>query len=131
MKRSKPFSLKLTNRVLHVTAYGLWTMADATEYVRQMRLLVKPLTNSKWACILDARLWQMSPADVFSLLRDNTLWCYQHQLMCAVTLLPDDKLLQWQFIKATDMEKPMGFASHLAEDEQAAYAIMQAAGYMS
>lgn len=131
MKHSKPFSLELTDRVLRVTAYGVWTLVDAREYVQQMRALVQPVIKGNWGCILDARLWQMSPAEVFSLLRDNTLWCYQRNLMYAVTLLPDDKMLQWQFIKTTGMEKPEGFVSRLAEDELAAYDLLRAAGYMS
>lgn len=131
MKHCKPFSLELTDRVLRVTAFGVWTLVDAREYVRQMRLLVQPVINNDWACILDARLWKMSPAEVFSLLRDNTLWCYQRKLMYAVTLLPDDKMLQWQFIKTTEMEKPEGFVSRLAEDDLAAYALLRAAGYMN
>jgi len=130
MKHAKPFSLELTDRVLRVTAYGVWTLADAKEYVRQFRLLMAPVTTEDWAIILDARRWQLSPADVFELLKDNTLWCFQRKLKYVVTLLPEDNLLRWQFAKATEIDKPEGLSSRLAEDEQAAFAMVRAAGYM-
>lgn len=130
MKHAKPFSLELTDRVLRVTAYGVWTLADAKEYVRQFRLLMAPIIDEDWAIILDARRWQLSPADVFSLLQDNTLWCYQRNLKYVVTLLPEDHLLRWQFAKATEISRPLALSSHLAQDEQAAFDMVRAAGYM-
>jgi len=131
MKHQEPFSLKIMDRVLLVTAYGVWTLADAKDYVEQLRLLVQPVITDDWAVILDIRQWKMSPAEVFTLLRDNTKWCFQHRLKAAVTILRDDNMLQWQFVKATEMEKPIGFFSSIAEDEVAAYRILQAAGYMN
>jgi hypothetical protein len=130
MKHQKPFSLELTDRVLRVTAYGVWTLADAKAYVTQFRMLVAPLIEQDWATILDARAWQLSPADVFSLLKDNTLWCFQHNLKFVVTLLPEDNLLQWQFAKATGIDKPQGLVSRFATEEQAAYDMVRAAGFM-
>lgn len=130
MKHKKPFALELTAKVLTVTAFGVWTLADTKDYVLKMRQLAKPLLDNDWAIILDVRLWQMSPAEVFALLSDNTLWCYQHNLKCAVTLLPDDKLLQWQFVKSTETTRPEDFVSHVATDDAAARAILGAAGYL-
>lgn len=130
MKHKQPFFLIVKDRVLQVTANGVWTLTDATEYVDQLRNLVQPLINEPWAIILDARDWHVSPAEVFALLRDNTQWCFQHKLMYAVTLLPDDSMLQWQFIKATDIEKPQGFESHFVNNEPAAEVLLRAAGYL-
>jgi hypothetical protein len=131
MKGKQPFLLTVTDRVLLVTALGVWTVTDTKDYVRQFRKLVKPLITAPWAIILDARYWQMSPAEVFDILLDNTAWCFQHQLMYAVTILPDDNLLRWQFFKATEMAKPDGFVSLFAENELAADAILRAAGYLN
>ena len=131
MKHKKPFALDLTDKVLTVRAYGVWTYADAKEYVQKMRQLAAPLLDAQWAIVLDAREWQMSPAEVFSLLSDNTLWCYQRNLKCAVTMLPDDKLLQWQFVKSTETTRPADFVSHVAADDAAAQSILRAAGYLA
>jgi hypothetical protein len=131
VKHKKPFSLELTDRVLVVTAHGVWTLADAKTYVRQFRLLMAPVIEHEWAIILDARRWQLCPADVFAVLKDNTLWCFQRKLTYVVTLLPEDNLLRWQFAKATEIDKPDALHSHLADDEQAAFAMVRAAGYMN
>ncbi|HSG51226.1 MAG TPA: hypothetical protein VLA40_03885 [Rheinheimera sp.] len=131
MKHKKPFTLDLTNRVLTVRAFGIWTYADAKEYVQKMRQLAQPLLSSDWALVLDVRSWQMSPEDVFALLRDNTMWCYQHNLKMAVVLLPNDKLLQWQFVKSTETTRPDDFISHIAADDTAAQSILRAAGYLA
>lgn len=131
MKHKKPFTLQLADRMLLVTAQGVWTLADAKEYVRQMRMLVDPILAQQWAAILDCRAWQMSPAEVFSLLQDNTQWCFERNLMMAVTVLPDDPLLRWQFSKATAMEKPSGFISQFSDDVATAREAVRAAGYLS
>lgn len=129
MKHKAAFKLELRHRLLLVTACDVWTLADAKEYVRQLRALVLPIASQPWAIIMDTTAWQMSPAEVFALLQDNTRWCFENNLMQAVTILPDNQLLQWQFSKATAIEKPEGFISQTAADIAAARKLVQAAGF--
>lgn len=129
MKHKAAFKLELRHRLLLVTACGVWTLADAKDYVRQLRALVLPIASQPWAIIMDTTAWQMSPAEVFALLQDNTRWCFENNLMQAVTILPDNQLLQWQFSKATAIEKPEGFISQTAADIAAARKLVQAAGF--
>ena len=129
MKHKAVFKLELQQRVLILTANGVWTLADAKDYVRQLRAMVQPIISQPWAIIMDAAAWQMSPADVFALLQDNTRWCFNNNLMQAVTILPDDQLLKWQFSKVTATEKPKGFISQTAGDIAAARKLVQAAGF--
>lgn len=129
MKHKAAFSLNLNQQVLLVTALGVWTIADAKDYVRQLRALVQPIVAQSWAIIMDTTCWKMCPADVFALLQDNTRWCFEHNLLMAVTILPDDQLLQWQFSKATAIAKPEGFISNTAADLVTARQMVRAAGY--
>ena len=127
MKHKAAFHLQLEQRLLIVTAKGVWTLNDAKEYVRALRKLVQPITEQAWAIIMDTSAWQLSPADVFAILQDNTRWCFEHKLVMAVTILPEDQLLKWQFAKATSIEKPEGFISELAEDMATARQLVRAA----
>ena len=129
MKHKAAFSLHLNQQVLVVTALGVWTIADAKDYVRQFRTLVQPIVAQSWAIIMDTTQWKMCPADVFVLLQDNTRWCYENNLLMAVTILPDDQLLQWQFSKATAIVKPEGFISKTAADLVVARQMVRAEGY--
>lgn len=129
MKHKAAFKLELQQRVLILTANGVWTLTDAKDYVRQLRAMVQPIISKPWAIIMDTAAWQMSPADVFALLQDNTRWCFNNNLMQAVTILPDDQLLKWQFSKVTATEKPKGFISQTAGNIAAARKLVQAAGF--
>lgn len=127
MKHKAAFHLQLEQRLLVVTANGVWTLNDAKEYVTAFRKLVQPITNNAWAIIMDASAWQLSPADVFAVLQDNTRWCFEHQLVMAITILPEDQLLRWQFGKATAINKPEGFISEFTSDVATARQMVQAA----
>ena len=127
MKHKVAFHLQLEQRLLVVTANGVWTLNDAKEYVQALRKLVQPITGRPWAIIMDTSAWQLSPADVFAVLQDNTRWCFENQLAMAVTILPEDTLLRWQFGKATAINKPDGFISEFAADVATARQMVQAA----
>ena len=72
MKSKKAFSLQLEQRVLWVRADGVWNTRTANDYVQEFRQMVQPIVSAPWAVVLDFRHWQLSPADVFSILKDNT-----------------------------------------------------------
>ena len=39
-------------------------------------------------------------------------------------------MLTWQYLKATEVEKPAYLTRHIAEDEESARMFLQAAGYL-
>ena len=39
-------------------------------------------------------------------------------------------MLAWQYLKATEVEKPTYLTKHIAEDEESARLYLQAAGYL-
>lgn len=127
MKHKQAFKLKLENKVLVATGFGVWTARDAEEYVAQFRRIVAPIANKPWAIILDVSAWEMSPIEVFALIKDNTQWCYQHNLAMAVSILPRDELLKWQFGKSTEINKPANFISEFSKDVASAMDIIHAA----
>lgn len=130
MKTKKAFQLSLRGKVLWVAADGLWTLATAEAYVKEFRALVKPIVAKPWAIVLDVRAWQVSPAEVFDLLVDNTTWCYQHNLTHVETICADNVLVMWQFAKATLAEKPAYLVSQIAADAQQAEQALLAAGFI-
>ncbi|GHG73676.1 hypothetical protein GCM10010919_26670 [Alishewanella longhuensis] len=129
MKAKKAFQLNLQDKVLWVVADGFWTLATAQAYVKEFRALVTPIVAQPWAVVLDVRAWQVSPAEVFDLLVDNTTWCYQHNLRHVETICADNALVMWQFAKATLADKPAYLVSQLAADEQSAKQALADAGF--
>jgi hypothetical protein len=131
MNNRKVFSLSLEQRVLWVTADGIWNNRTAKDYVTQFRQLVQPIITQPWAVVLDIRHWQLSPADVFSILRDNTQWCFSHNLSHVETIYADNAVVMWQFVKATEVtNRPDNLISQVAKDEQTARNVLQAAGFL-
>lgn len=130
MKAKKAFQLNLQDKVLWVAADGFWTLATAEAYVKEFRALVKPIVAAPWAIVLDIRAWQVSPAEVFDLLVENTNWCYQHNLQHVETICADNALVMWQFAKATLAEKPAHLVSQIAADEQSAKQALIEAGFV-
>ncbi|MDP4944130.1 MAG: hypothetical protein NWQ48_01330, partial [Alishewanella sp.] len=97
MAKHTAFSLRLEQRVLWVTANGFWTKAIAQQYVREMRSLILPISAKPWAVVLDIRQWEISPAEVFSLLNENTAWCFANNLKHVETIGADNTMVMWQF----------------------------------
>lgn len=131
MKNKKAFSLNLEQRVLWVRADGIWNNRTAHDYVTELRQLVQPILAEPWAIVLDIRHWQLSPAEVFSVLNDNTRWCFEHNLRHVETIYADNAVVMWQFLKATDAVKPDNLVSQVATDETAARQSLQAAGFLA
>ncbi|SNY54163.1 hypothetical protein SAMN06297280_2586 [Arsukibacterium tuosuense] len=131
MKNKKAFSLSLEQRVLWVRADGIWNDRTANDYVQEFRQLVQPIVAEPWAVVLDIRHWQLSPAGVFSVLNDNTRWCFEHNLRHVETIYADNAVVMWQFVKATDTAKPDDLVSQVAADEEAARKALQAAGFLT
>ncbi|WP_445427861.1 hypothetical protein [Alishewanella sp. HL-SH05] len=130
MAKHTAFSLRIEQRVLWVTANGFWTKAIAQQYVREMRSLVLPISAKPWAVVLDIRQWEISPAEVFSLLNENTVWCFDNNLKHVETIGADNTMVMWQFAKATQAVKPADVVSTLKDDELAARQSLRAAGYL-
>lgn len=130
MKAKKAFQLNLQSKVLWVVADGFWTLATAQDYVKEFRALVRPIVSEPWAIVLDTRAWQVSPAEVFDLLVDNTKWCYQHNLKHVETICADNALVIWQFAKATLAEKPTNLISQIAADDESAKKALKDAGFL-
>jgi hypothetical protein len=131
MKSKKAFSLNLEHRVLWVRADGVWNERTAHDYVTEFRQLVQPIINEPWAVVLDIRHWQLCPAEVFTILTDNTRWCLEHNLRHVETIYADNAVVMWQFLKATDAVKPDNLVSRVATDEMAARQSLQAAGFLA
>lgn len=131
MINSKAFELSLEQQVLWVRANGVWNDRTAHDYVRELRQLVKPLLAQPWGIVLDIRDWQLSPAEVFSVLKDNTRWCFEHNLCHVETIYADNAVVMWQFVKATDTVKPENLVSHVAADDAAARQSLRAAGFIT
>lgn len=131
MPNQKPFTLKLEQRVLWVTAHGLWTTSSVEQYIQEFRSLVRPLTVAPWALVLDIRNWQICPADVLQRCVDNTQWCYRHKLAHVETIYADNSMVLWQFAKATAAIKPASLVSLAATDEVSARQSLVSAGYLS
>ena len=132
MKNKKAFSLNLEERVLWVRADGVWNGRTANDYVQEFRQLVKPIVAEPWAVVLDIRHWQLSPADVFILLKDNTRWCFEHNLRHVETIYADNAVVMWQFVKATEVAiRPVDLVSQVARTEAAAREVLQAAGFLT
>lgn len=127
---STSYQLELNSKVLFVKAFGITTMRDVNDYVRDFRELVRPIIHKPWACVLDMRSWQPSPAEQFAVLRDNTTWCMHHNLALSVILLPSDPLLAWQFIQTTNVAKPDNFRSVKAVDDEDVMEILQQEGFL-
>ena len=131
MKNMQAFSLSLEQRVLWVRAAGIWNDRTANDYVREFRKVVEPIVKQPWAVVLDIRHWQLSPADVFSILKDNTQWCFSRNLSHVETIYADNAVVMWQFVKATDTKKPQDLVSHVATDDNAARQSLRAAGFLT
>lgn len=132
MKNRKAFSLSLEQRVLWVRADGVWNERTANDYVQEFRQLVQPILTEPWAVVLDIRHWQLSTAQVFSVLKDNTRWCFEHNLHHVETIYADNAVVMWQFVKATQVSnRPANLISQVATDEHAARSVLQAAGFLT
>ncbi|MDX1678987.1 hypothetical protein [Arsukibacterium sp.] len=130
MKNLQAFSLTLEHQVLWVRAQGTWHGRTALDYIQAFRELVLPITARPWAVVLDIRHWQLCPVEVFTLLKDNTRWCFEHNLRHVETICADNAIVMWQFLKATDITAPANLVSRVATDDAAARLSLQAAGFL-
>ncbi len=128
--QTKAYQLQLMDQVLWVQVFGVSTLLGTEEYIRDFRALVNPLVTKPWAVLLDIRQWQASPAQSLELLKQNSVWAIAHNLHHVELLLPADEMLTWQYLKATEVEKPAYLTKHIAEDEESARLFLQAAGYL-
>jgi hypothetical protein len=128
--QTKAYQLQLTDRVLWVRAAGVSTVLSTEEYIRDFRALVAPIVSEPWAVVLDVRLWQACPAQSLELMKQNSVWAFANNLHHVEVLLPEDPLLTWQYLKATEAERPAYLTKHIAEDEESARLYLQAAGYL-
>ncbi|WP_233079009.1 hypothetical protein [Rheinheimera soli] len=128
--QAKAYQLQLMDQVLWVQVFGVSSLLGTEEYIRDFRALVAPIVSTPWAVVLDIRQWQASPAQSLDLLRQNSVWAFAHNLHHVELLLPADEMLTWQYLKATEVEKPEYLTRHIAEDEESARMFLQAAGYL-
>lgn len=128
--QAKAYQLQLMDQVLWVQVFGVSSLLGTEEYIRDFRALVAPIVAKPWAVVLDIRQWQASPAQSLDLLKQNSVWAFAHNLHHVELLLPADEMLTWQYLKATEVEKPVYLTKHIAEDEESARLFLQAAGYL-
>lgn len=128
--QTKAYQIQQIDQVLWVQVFGVSTLLGTEEYVRDFRTLVAPATAKPWAVVLDIRQWQPSPAQALELLKQNSVWAIANNLHHVELLLPTDELLTWQYLKATEVQKPAYLTRHIAEDEASARQFLQAAGYL-
>lgn len=128
--RFKAYQLHLVDQVLWVQVFGVTSELSTEEYVRDFRATVLPALMKPWAVVLDIRQWQASPAQSLELIKQNSIWAIAHNLHHVELLLPGNEMLTWQYLKATDVEKPVYMTRHIAEDEESARLSLQAAGYL-
>ncbi|MBU0912054.1 MAG: hypothetical protein KKF22_05905 [Gammaproteobacteria bacterium] len=128
--QAKAYQLQLMDQVLWVQVFGVSSLLGTEEYVRDFRALVTPIVAQPWAVVLDIRQWQASPAQSLDLLKQNSVWAFAHNLHHVELLLPADEMLTWQYLKATEVDKPAYLTKHIAEDEESARLFLQAAGYL-
>ena len=128
--QTKAYQLQLMDQVLWVQVFGVSSLLGTQEYVRDFRALVTPIMAQPWAVVLDIRQWQASPAQSLDLLKQNSVWAFAHNLHHVELLLPADEMLTWQYLKATEVEKPAYLTKDIAEDEESARMFLQAAGYL-
>lgn len=129
-RQTKAYQIQQIDQVLWVQVFGVSTLLGTEEYVRDFRALVAPATAKPWAVVLDIRQWQASPAQSLELLKQNSVWAIANNLHHVELLLPTDELLTWQYLKATEVQKPAYLTRHIAEDEASARQYLQAAGYL-
>lgn len=129
-RQTKAYQLQLLDQVLWVQALGVSSLLGTEEYIRDFRALASFVFNQPWAVVLDIRQWQASPAQSLDLLRQNSKWAFAQNLHHVELLLPGDEMLAWQYLKATEVEKPTYLTKHIAEDEESARLYLQAAGYL-
>lgn len=128
--QTNTYQFQLEERVLWVKVFGVSTLLGTEEYVRDFRALVAPVQAKPWAVVLDIRRWQASPAQSLDLLRQHSVWAFAHNLHHVELLLPADEMLSWQYLKATEVDKPAYLTRHIAEDEESARLFLQAVGYL-
>ncbi len=131
MKQHKAYQLKLETRTVWVKAIGIASMRSASDYQRDLKQLVQPLLGAPWALVMDVRSWQPSPLQVIDIFKEVTLWCFANQLKFVVLQQPDDALLAWQYLKATDVAKPADLIRHIVTEDQQARLLLTEAGFLS
>lgn len=128
--QTKAYQLQRIDQVLWVQVFGVSSLLGTEEYIRDFRVLVDSIVAQPWAVVLDIRQWQASPAQSLDLLKQNSVWAFSHNLHHVELLLPADEMLTWQYLKATEVDKPAYLTRHVAEDEESARLFLQAAGYL-
>ncbi len=129
-RQTKAYQIQQMDHVLWVQVFGVSSLLGTEEYVRDFRALITPVITKPWAIVLDIRLWQASPAQSLQLLKQNSEWAIANNLHHVELLLPADEMLTWQYLKATEVEKPEYLTRHIAESEESARLNLQAAGYL-
>lgn len=130
MKQTKAYQLAVQHRTLWVRANGVSTLLVAADYQRDFKIAAQPLLGNHWAVVVDMRLWQVSPQQVFELFKAVVSWSYANQLKHVEVIKPEDPLLLWQYLKATDVGQPDDVIRNFVDDEETARLHLQAAGYL-
>ena len=131
MKQTKAYQLQVQQRTLWVRANGVSTLLVAADYQKDFKAAAKVLLGDDWAVVVDMRLWQVSPQQVFDLFKAVVSWSYANGLKQVEVIKPADPLLLWQYLKATDVQQPADVVRNFVDDEETARLHLQAAGYLT
>ncbi len=131
MKQTKAYQLQVQQRTLWVRANGVSTLLVAADYQKDFKAAAKVLLGGDWAVVVDMRLWQVSPQQVFDLFKAVVSWSYANGLKQVEVIKPVDPLLLWQYLKATDVQQPADVVRNFVDDEETARLHLQAAGYLT
>lgn len=130
MKRQQAYQIRLESRTVWVKPKGIITVLSAKDYQHDLQQLAQPLIGTPWAMVMDLTNWKPSPLPVVEVLKQITLWCFANQLTHVALLQPDDPLLTWQYLKATDVEKPADLVRFQVSTELEARQQLVNAGFL-
>ncbi len=131
MKHQKPYQLALEQRTVILSAQGMSTPLSTRDLASDYQALVQPLLTAPWALLLDLRQWQLSPQPVFEVLKELVSWSYANNLQQVDVVQPDNAILLWQYLKASDVQRPEKVVRTIHDSEIAARLSLQAAGYLN
>jgi hypothetical protein len=131
MKHKKPYQLAVEQQTLVLTPVGVSTLLSTEEMSREFMALASATQKNSWALLLDLRQWQPSPQPVFEVLKQLVSWSFANRLQQVDMIQPNDTILLWQYLKATDVPRPEHVVKKIHDDEATARLSLQAAGYLN
>ena len=88
-----PFNMNFTidvdpdRRLVLEKIYGIWKQDTAEDYYKEFSEAVAPLTDGKWAKLINLCNWKSSYPEILEVIGKHLKWCREHGMVWSINII--------------------------------------------